>query len=268
MTRFEGKSVFVTGAGQGIGYGVCRAFALEGAYVALNDYDANLAESAAAQLNQELGAQRVTAFPGDVGDANAMAALINTFADQRGGLDIVLANAGVTRYMPFLEATPEVFDRIINVNLRGTYFTAQAAAKRMIAAGKPGRILLTSSIVGQVAFPNFSIYSLTKAAIQMLAKSLALELGSYGITVNAITPGATLTERVVREDPDYERNWAEVTVTGRVGYVEDVVAAALFLASPEARQINGHNLVVDGGWSLRSPLPDDHPTLPDQQDYA
>ena len=268
MGQFEGKSVFITGAGQGIGYGVCRAFALAGAYVALNDYDAALAENAATAINQEVGAPRVTAYPGDVGDVTANAALIDAFAQQRGGLDIVLANAGITRYMPFLEATPDVFDRLLAVNLRGTYFTAQAAAKQMITAGRQGRILLTSSIVGQVAFPNFSIYSLTKAAIQMLAKSLALELGGYGITVNAITPGATLTERVVREDPDYERNWAEVTVTGRVGYVEDVVAAALFLASPEARQINGHNLVVDGGWSLRSPLPDDHPTLPDKQDYA
>ncbi len=268
MGQFAGKSVFITGAGQGIGYGVCRAFALAGAHVALNDYDAALAESAATAINQEIGAPRVTAYPGDVGDVTANAALIDAFAQQRGGLDIVMANAGITRYMPFLEATPDVFDRLLAVNLRGTYFTAQAAAKQMIAAGRPGRILLTSSIVGQVAFPNFSIYSLTKAAIQMLAKSLALELGGYGITVNAITPGATLTERVVREDPNYEHNWAEVTVTGRVGYVEDVVTAALFLASPEARQINGHNLVVDGGWSLRSPLPDDHPTLPDKQDYA
>lgn len=266
--NFSDKNVFITGAGQGIGYGMCRAFAAAGAFVALNDYDAGLAQTAAEQINGEIGAARVTAFPGDVADVNALRGMIDHFADQRGGLDVVVANAGITRYMPFLDATPDVFDRLSAVNLRGTYFTAQAAAKRMIAAGKPGRILLTSSIVGQVAFPNFSIYSMTKAAIQMLAKSLALELGGYGITVNAITPGATLTERVVREDPHYEQNWAQVTVTGRVGYVEDVVAAALFLASPEARQINGHNLVVDGGWSLRSPLPQEHPTLPDKQDYA
>jgi glucose 1-dehydrogenase len=268
MTTFEGKNVFVTGAGQGIGYGLCRAFAEQGAFVALNDYDAELARSAAEQINREIGAARVMPFPGDVADVTALTAAINAFADAHGGLDVMIANAGVTRYLPFLDATPDAFERIVSVNLRGTYFTAQAAAKRMIAASKPGRILLTSSIVGQVAFPNFSIYGMTKAAIQMLAKSLALELGAYGITVNAITPGATLTERVVREDPHYERNWSQVTITGRVGYVDDVVAAALFLASPAARQINGHNLVIDGGWSLRSPLPEDHPVLPDRQDYA
>jgi len=268
MNRFEAKSIFVTGAGQGIGYGLCRAFAQEGGQVALNDYSPTLADSAAKQINQEIGADRVSAFPGDVADVDAIFAMINAFADQHGGLDVVVANAGITRYVPFLEGTPDVFDRLTGVNLRGTYFTAQAAAKRMIAAGKPGRILLTSSVVGLRAFPNFSIYSMTKAAIQMLAKSLALELGAYGITVNAIVPGATLTERVVREDPHFESNWAEVTVTGRVGYVEDVVAAALFLASPEAQQITGQNMVVDGGWTIRSPLPQEHPTLPEKQDYA
>ncbi len=266
--RFENKTVFVTGAGQGIGCGICRAFAQHGAHVALNDYDADLARRAASTINDEIGAARVTAFPGDAADVNTTTSAINAFADQHGGLDIVVANAGITRYMPFLESTPDVFDRITAVNLRGTYFTAQAAAKRMIAAGRGGRILLTSSVVGQQAFPNFSIYSMTKAGIQMMAKSLALELGSYGITVNAISPGATLTERVVREDPHYEHNWSQVSASGRVGYVEDVVAAVLFLASPEARQITGQNLFIDGGWVIQSPLPQEHPRMPDQQVYS
>ncbi|MBE2271297.1 MAG: SDR family oxidoreductase [Anaerolinea sp.] len=268
MARFADKRVLVTGAGQGIGFGVCRAFATEGARVGLNDVDDALARRAADQINAELPAPRVTAFPGDAADVPALQTMIDSFADQQGGLDILVANAGITRYVSFLDATPDIFDRVANVNLRGTYFAAQAAAKRMIAAGTPGRIILMSSIVGMKAFPNFSIYSVTKAAIQMMAKSLALELGQYNITVNAISPGATLTERVVREDPHYEQNWAQVTISGRVGYVEDVVAAILFLASREARQITGQNLVVDGGWSLRSPLPDDHPTMPEKQDYA
>jgi 3-oxoacyl-[acyl-carrier protein] reductase len=151
---------------------------------------------------------------------------------------------------------------MVNVNLRGSFFLAQAAALKMIAAGKPGRIILMSSVVGLRAFPNFSIYSMTKAAIQMLAKSLALELGPYGITVNAISPGATLTERTQREDPQYAENWASVTITQRAGTVDDIVNAVLFLASSQSSQITGHNLVVDGGWTLRSPLPAEHPEKP------
>ncbi|MDK3158202.1 SDR family oxidoreductase [Anaerolineae bacterium CFX9] len=268
MSAFQGKRVVVTGAGQGIGYGLCRAFAQAGAFVALNDADPALAQQAAGAINREIDAERVRAYPADIADVSAVTTLIDNFADQHGGLEIVIANAGITRYMPFLESTPEIFDRVTSVNLRGTYFTAQAGAKRMIASKIPGRILLTSSIVGMQAYPNFSIYGMTKAALQMLARSLALELGEYGITVNTITPGATLTERVLREDPNYEANWAKANVTGRVGYVEDVVEAALFLASPGARQITGHNLVVDGGWSIRSPLPEEIPTMPERQDYA
>lgn len=146
--------------------------------------------------------------------------------------------------------------------MRGSYFLAQAAAKKMIANHMAGRILLMSSVVGLRAFLNFSVYSMTKAAIQMMAKSLALELGQYGITVNSISPGATLTERTQREDPHYAENWADVTISNRVGTVDDIVAATLFLASSEASQITGQNLLIDGGWSLRSPLPEDHPEKP------
>jgi 3-oxoacyl-[acyl-carrier protein] reductase len=95
----------------------------------------------------------------------------------------------------------------------------------------------------------------------MMAKTVALEVGKYGITANAISPGATLTERTLHDDPQYESNWAGVIPTGRVGYVEDVVAAALYLASPEARHVTGQTLVVDGGWTVQSPLPPEHPIL-------
>lgn len=259
------QAVFITGAGQGIGYALCRAFAAQGAQVALNDSDPTKAESATAALNTEVGLNRVHAYPGDIADTDSLRSLINRFADQAGGLDVVIANAGITRYIPFLESEPADFDRITSVNLGGTYFTAQTAARRMIADCKAGRIILLSSVVGLRAFPNFSIYSMTKAAIAMMASSLALELGRHHITVNAISPGATLTER---KDPNYETGWSQVTPTGRVNTVEDITAAALFLASPSARQINGQNLVVDGGWTLASPLPPEHPHIPEKQDYA
>ena len=258
MTQFSNKNVVVTGAGQGIGFGICEAFAKAGATVFLNDIDATLTQQAADDINTAVGTQQVIPYVGDI----ALPETVQQLIDASRTPDIVVANAGITKYVGFLECTPETFDRVINVNLRGSFFLAQAAALKMITARKPGRIIVMSSVVGLRAFPNFSVYSMTKAAIQMMAKSLALELGQYGITVNAISPGATLTERTQREDPHYDENWASVTITGRTGTVDDIVNAVLFLASPQASQITGQNLVVDGGWTLRSPLPAEHPDKP------
>jgi 3-oxoacyl-[acyl-carrier protein] reductase len=211
-----------------------------------------------------VGADQVHPYSFDVADAAVAQQMIGEFATKAGRLDVVIANAGITDFCSFLDYTPEAFDRLIGVNLRGIYFTAQAAAKIMIKKEIPGRIILMSSATGQRAFLNLSVYGITKAGIQHMARSLALELGRYGITVNAISPGATLTERNLKDDPAYERNWASVNPTGRVGYVEDIVAAGLFLASPGARQITGQTVTVDGGWSLIGPLPEEHPKLPEK----
>lgn len=256
MTKFGGKAVFVTGAGVGIGYGLCRSFAGEGAAVGLNDVAADLAYRAAQQINQELGAERVYPYPFDVSDVAAVRQAIGEFAARFERLDVVVANAGITEYGSFLDFTPERFDRVMAINLRGSYFTAQAGARIMIERKMPGRILLLSSITGVQAFLKLSAYGIGKAGIRMMARSLALELGPYGITVNAIGPGSTLTERTLADDPDFEANWASVTPTGRAGRVEDITATALFLASPEAAHITGQTVMVDGGWTLHSPLPD------------
>jgi 3-oxoacyl-[acyl-carrier protein] reductase len=263
MGKFDQKAVLVTGAGVGIGYALCQAFAEAGATVALNDLDPALAARSAATINQQVGREAVRPYGADVADVPAIRQMVADFAQQAGRLDVVIANAGITNYGEFLTYTPEAFDRLTGVNLRGSYFTAQAAAQTMIAQGIPGRILLMSSLTGLRAFLNLSAYGITKAGIRHMAKTLALELGPYGITVNAIGPGSTLTERTLADDPNFEANWASVTPTRRAGYVEDVVAVALFLASPEARQITGQTIDADGGWSLASPLPADHPEKPD-----
>ena len=261
--NFKDKTVFVTGAGAGIGYALCLAFARAGAIVALNDIDGSLTQKAAQQINAEVGAEQVYPYGFDVADAAVTQQAIHDFAAKTGRLDIVIANAGVTNYRSFLDYTPEAFDRLIGINLRGAYFTAQAAAKIMIEKKIQGRIILMSSVTGQRAFLNLSVYGITKAGMQHMARSLALELGQYGITANAISPGATLTERTLRDDPAFEQNWATVNLTGRVGYVEDIAAAALFLASPGAGQITGQTITIDGGWSLTGPLPEDHPEIPE-----
>jgi glucose 1-dehydrogenase len=255
MNTLTGKAVLVTGAGTGIGYALCQTFASAGATVALNDIDPTLCQRATQQINDALGVERVHPYVCDVADVDAVRTMIQRFVDTAGQLNIAIANAGITNYGSFLTDTPEAFDRLTSANLRGSYFTAQTAARIMIDAHIPGRIILMSSVTGIQAHLNLGGYGITKAGIRMMAKTIALEVAKYGITANAISPGATLTERTLHDDPEYERNWASVTPTGRVGYVEDIVAAALYLTSPEARHVTGQTLVVDGGWTLQSPLP-------------
>ena len=262
MIDLTGKYAIVTGAGEGIGLGICHGLAQAGVTVGLNDIRAEVAHQAVAQINEEIGMERAYALPGDVAETNFVFETVNRFTKNFGAPDIIVANAGITRYIEFLETTPEIFDRLVAVNQRGAYFLAQAGARQMIAHEKRGRIILMCSVVGIQAHQNFSVYSMTKAALQMMAKSLALELGRYGITVNAISPGATLTPRVQREDPAYADNWATVNLTQRVGEVADILAATKFLASEAAAQITGQNLTVDGGWSIYSPIPADSPDKP------
>lgn len=255
MNKFKDRAVLVTGAGCGIGYEICHQFAAEGATVALNDLDPALATEATAAINREIGREAVHAYACDVADVEAVRVMVADFAERAGRLDVVVANAGLTDSGDFLTYTPEAFDRLTAVNLRGSYFTAQAAAHIMIARQIAGRIVLMSSVTGGQAFLNLGAYGVTKAGIRHMAKSLGAELGKFGITVNAVSPGVTVTERTLKLDPDTDAKWATVTPNGRTGHVEDIAAAALFLASPEARHITGQTLEVDGGWTTISPLP-------------
>lgn len=257
------KRILVTGAGSGIGYGLCRALAAAGAHVALNDSDPALAHHAADTINAAVDRPAVTPYPFDVADVAALRRAVDAVVARHGGLDGAVANAGITNFGEFLDYTLEAFDRLTAVNLRGSYFTAQAAARAMIAGGNDGRIVLLSSVTGVQAYANLSAYGITKAGIRMMARVLAVELGRYSITVNALTPGATVTERTLRDDPHYAEHWDAVTPTGRVSTVDDVVAAALFLLSDGARQVTGQTLVVDGGWTLVSPIPAETPDKPD-----
>jgi len=259
MGRFDDQAVIVTGAGIGIGNALCRGFAREGAFVLLNDVDGERAEAAARRINGELGEARVEPHAGDVSDVAVVRSAVDGFADRRGRLDVVIANAGITRHGSFLDETPEGFDALVGVNLRGSYFTAQHAARAMIARKAPGRILLMSSVAGFCMAGNLSGYGVTKAGIRMMALALAIELGPHGITVNALAPGATLTERTADDDPFFAEHWAGVTPTRRVGRVEDTVGAAMFLASKEARHVNGQTLVVDGGWTGVGHVPEGQP---------
>lgn len=262
---FKDRVVIVTGAGRGIGYGLCKAFAEAGARVALNDIDGALALRAASTINEECSGEVVTPYPLDVADVDAVRAMVGNVVKRHGRLDVVIANAGLSHFGRFLDYTVDAFDRVTAVNLRGTFFTAQAAARAMIETKtEDGRLLFMSSVTGNQAYPNLSAYGMTKAGIQHLASVLAVELGRYGITVNTIAPGATVTERTLADDPEYDTNWQRVAPNGRVAQVEDIVQTALFLASAEARHITGQTILVDGGWTLFSPIPEETPDIPSE----
>ena len=250
---FTEQVAIITGAGEGIGYEIARQLALQGASVILNDIDAERAQQAATQINTEGG--RCIGASGDVASVDAVNALVKLAITEFGRLDITVANAGISFYDDFFDVTREDFDRVLSINLGGTFFLAQAAAREMRAQGSGGRILFMSSVLGNQAAPKAMVYAMTKRGIEMLARSLGVALAPYKITVNALAPGATVTPRTLRDDPDYEPHWQAVTPTGRPAYPEDIAKAALFFLSPESTHITGQTLLVDGGWTLTSPLP-------------
>lgn len=249
--RFTGKTAIVTGAGQGIGFEIARRLAAEGAAVLLNDIDTELAVQAAEKIKQ---VGKCIAYAGDSGDLGFIEGVVERAVADTGSLDIVVANAGITLFGDFLDYSPEAFRKVMEVNLVGTFFLAQAAARQLIARQRGGSMLFMSSVTGHQAHKNLAAYGMSKAALEMLAKHLVLELAPHRINVNTVAPGATLTERTA-SDETYAATWANITPMGRPASPDDIAAAALFLLSEEARHVTGQTLVVDGGWSTVSPSP-------------
>ena len=252
MEYFNDHVAIVTGAGLGIGFGIARALSLRGAKVLLNDETKGRAEQAVRRISNEGGI--CEACVGDVANPEFTKFMTGLAVSKFGKLDIAIASAGITLFGDFLSYSPEQFHRVINVNMGGSFFLAQHAARQMKEQNKGGSILFMSSVTGHQAHKDLAAYSMTKAAIEMLAKNLVVELSGYGITVNAIAPGATLTERTLH-DAEYKNTWAEITPLGKAATVDDIVNAALFFVSPASRHITGQTLVIDGGWTSVSPSP-------------
>ena len=251
--RFVSRAAVVTGAGQGIGREIARQLALEGASVLVNDQDEALAEEAARAIAAEGGV--ALAAGGDVADPRVTRGLVERAVAAFGRLDAAVANAGITMHRDFLDYRPEDLDRLLAVNLRGSFFLAQAAALRFRGQGTPGRILFLSSVTGHMAIRQMAPYGMTKSALEALARNLSLETAPYRITVNAVAPGATMTPRTV-SDENWAEAWAAATPNGRVATGADVAAAALFLLSDAAAHITGQSLVVDGGWTAMGAVPE------------
>ena len=247
----KNKVAIVTGAGQGIGLEICRKLVQADAYVILNDIDGVLAERA----RDMFSAERCKVVAGDSSSEDVINKLIASAVSNFGAVDIVIANAGITLFGDFLSYSRDDFESVMRVNLAGTFFLAQSAAAQMKDQGRGGSLLFMSSVTGHQAHKNLAAYGMSKAAIEMLAKNLVIELSQYKINVNTIAPGATVTERTVSSEPGYENTWSQITPMGRPAYVADIANAALFLVSEDARHITGQTLVVDGGWTCISPSP-------------
>jgi len=253
--RFSHRVAIVTGAATGIGYEIVRRLLEEGAYVLMNDINAEITEEAIAKLSKHHPG-KLTSYCGDAGDISVIREMVKWAVKKFGRLDLLVANAGITLFGDFFEFTPAEFQTITNLNLQGTFFLVQTSANQMRIQGTGGRIVLMSSVVGMRAGANLAAYAMTKSAISTLASALVPELSPHQIYINALAPGATLTERTEQETPDYAGTWGRLIPTGKVALPGDIADATLFLLSQDARHITGQTLVVDGGWTQIGKTPE------------
>jgi glucose 1-dehydrogenase len=249
---FANQVAVITGACQGIGFEIARQLAAQGASVILNDIDEVRAKQAAAKISEE---GVCYAMAGDAADTDFIKLMVNEAVSRFGRLTIAVANAGITLFGDFFNYQPESLEQVMKVNLHGSFFLTQIAAAQMKKQKEGGSILLMSSVTAHQAHKDLAAYGMTKAAIEMLAKTLVIELSPFNISINAIAPGATKTERTA-EDAQYEKTWSRITPAGRPAKVEDIANAALFMLSPLSRHITGQSLIIDGGWTSVSPSPD------------
>lgn len=245
MKRFEGKTAIVTGGGNGIGRAIARRLASEGAAVCVVDLEAAAAAAVAGEIDTAGG--RARAVHGDVADPATAAGAVATAVDAYGRVDIVVCNAGVTDKMPFLEVTPAFFERIVAINLKGTLYFAQAAAKRMVEQGGGGRIVAVASNSGVFGGRGRAAYGASKAGMINLVQTMAIELAEHRINVNAVGPGPTRT-RVTRGDDPPPSVMARMPQQ-RFGAPEEIAAVAAFLASDEASFVTGQLYMADGGYT-------------------
>ena len=243
--RLDGLAAAVTGAGRGIGRAAAIALAQAGAHVALISRTRADLDAVAALIRDDGGSAEPVVC--DVTDTAAAGAAIAGLER----LDILVNNAGCNFPEPFLEVSEAHYDTIMNLNLKATFMVGQAAARRMAEAGEGGAIVNISSQLGHVGAPNRTVYAASKHAVEGLTRSMALDLARYRIRVNSIGPTFIVTPMTAPffENRDFREDTLSRIPLGRLGSLEDVMGAVVFLASPAAALITGTALVVDGGWN-------------------
>jgi NAD(P)-dependent dehydrogenase (short-subunit alcohol dehydrogenase family) len=243
--RLDNRRALVTGAGRGIGLGCAAALAAAGAEVVLCARNLDDVEAGANALRSR--GDKAVAMALDVTDIGAAAAMIAA----SGPFDILVNNAGTNRPGPFQQVSPEDYDTVLDLNLKGAFFVAQAVAKGMIAAGRSGSIIQMSSQMGKVGAAGRTLYCASKWAIEGLTRAMALDLAQHRIRVNTICPTfiETSLTRPYLEDAVFLESVLSKIKLGRLGQVQDLLGGVVFLASDASALMTGASLVIDGGWT-------------------
>ena len=250
--RLQDKVAVVTGSSTGIGRAIAERFAREGADVVVN-YRSSEKEARACLEAIEAAGRRGLLIKADMADVAAVRGLVDQTVEQFGRVDVLVANAGVEKETPVLEIEEDHWDWVLDVNLKGAFFAAQAAARHMVkrfdADGVGGRIIFMSSVHEEIPFPLHAAYCASKGGMKLLCRNLATELGSKQICVNNICPGAIKTpiNAPLLGNPERVKDLIDQTPLGRVGETSDVTGVAVFLASDEAKFVTGSSYFVDGG---------------------
>jgi 3-oxoacyl-[acyl-carrier protein] reductase len=252
LTSIKDKSVIVTGGSKGIGKGIARVFAAQGAKVTIAARGEESLKAAVEELNNAGG--NVSFQTCDVSDWESVQGMVSKVADANGGVDILCANAGAFPQTKIVDMDPAEWDQVMGTNLRSSFLCVKACIPHFESAGK-GRVVLTSSITGPVTgFPGWAHYGASKSGQLGFLKTAAMELSKYNTTINAVMPGNIYTEGLQDLGQEYLDTMAASIPLKRLGQVEDIGNAALFFASEEAGYITGQTIIVDGGQILPESL--------------
>ena len=248
LTSIAGQSVIVTGGSKGIGKGIARVFAAQGANVMVAARGLADAEATVEQIRAAGGT--AVAHAADVSDWASVQGIVAKTVETFGTVDILCANAGAFPQKKIIELTPDDWDQVLSTNLKSTFLCVKACIPAFEKAGK-GRVVVTSSITGPITgYPGWSHYGASKAGQLGFLRTAAMELARYNTTINAVLPGNIITEGLQDLGQSYLDGMAKAIPLKRLGKVEDIGYAALFLASQEAAYITGQTIVVDGGQIL------------------